>query len=92
LNTQCAGHVCVRRSDRLYLDTHFSWSPAKENARLHEQFRAGLGHDMRNTLAAMGCSGYCRRLAGRSQRADTEMQSMPKMSRQIADAMRPHQR
>jgi GAF domain-containing protein len=79
-----------------YLDTHFKLvASEKENARLHEQFRAGLGHDMRNTLAAMEAGTRLLQktpLDPRSAMIVTEMQSSAqKLSRQIADAMRPHQ-
>jgi GAF domain len=63
----------------------------KENARLHEQFRAGLGHDMRNTLAAMEAGTRLLQrtpLNDRAQMIVTEMQtSTHKLSQQIADAM-----
>jgi GAF domain-containing protein len=79
-----------------YLDTHFKLvASEKENARLHEQFRGGLGHDMRNTLAAMEAGTRLLQkglLDARSMLIVTEMQSSAqKLSRQIADAMRPHQ-
>jgi len=79
-----------------YLDTHFKLvASEKENARLHEQFRAGLGHDMRNTLAAMEAGTRLlqkARLDDRSVLIVTEMQSSAqRLARQIADAMRPHQ-
>ena len=79
-----------------YLDTHFKlMASEKENARLHEQFRAGLGHDMRNTLAAMEAGTRLLQktaLDARSALIVTEMQtSTQKLSRQIADAMLPHQ-
>ena len=79
-----------------YLDTHFKLvASEKENARLHEQFRAGLGHDMRNTLAAMEAGTRLLQkntLDARSAMIVTEMQSSAqKLARQIADAMRPHQ-
>jgi GAF domain-containing protein len=79
-----------------YLDTHFKLvASEKENARLHEQFRAGLGHDMRNTLAAMEAGTRLLQkntLDARSAMIVTEMQSSAqKLSRQIADAMAPHQ-
>lgn len=63
----------------------------KENARLHEQFRAGLGHDMRNTLAAMDAGTRLLQKTPLNDRAlmiVTEMQtSTQKLSQQIADAM-----
>ena len=79
-----------------YLDTHFKLvASEKENARLHEQFRAGLGHDMRNTLAAMEAGTRLLQkspLDARSALIVTEMQTnAQKLARQIADAMRPHQ-
>ena len=79
-----------------YLDTHFKLVASEmENARLHEQFRAGLGHDMRNTLAAMEAGTRLLQKAPLDERSAlivTEMQSSAqKLSRQIADAMRPHQ-
>jgi len=67
----------------------------KEKARRREQFRAGLGHDMRNTLAAMDAGTRLllkSALDSRSALIVTEMQSSTqKLSRQIAGAMRPHQ-
>lgn len=78
-----------------YLDTYSKLAASeKENARLHEQFRGGLGHDMRNTLAAMEAGTRLLQrtpLDERSALIVTEMQSSAqKLSRQIADAMRPH--
>jgi GAF domain-containing protein len=80
----------------LHLDTYLKLiASQRENALLHEQFRAGLGHDMRNTLAAMEAGTRLLQkglLDARSTLIVTEMQtSAQKLSRQIADAMRPHQ-
>lgn len=79
-----------------HLDMHFQLAASqKENALLHEQFRAGLGHDMRNTLAAMEAGTRLLQkttLDPRGAMIVAEMQSSAqKLSRQIADAMRPHQ-
>ena len=79
-----------------HLDMHCKLAASeKENARLHENFRAGLGHDMRNTLAAMEAGTRLLQktpLDSRSTMIVTEMQSSAqKLSRQIADAMLPHQ-
>ena len=79
-----------------YLDTHFKLiASEKENARLHDQFRSGLGHDMRNTLAAMEAGTRLLQKApldARSALIVAEMQSSArKLSQQIADAMRAHQ-
>ena len=79
-----------------HLDMHVRLRASEnENMRLHEQFRAGLGHDMRNTLAAMEAGTRLLQktpLDSRSAMIVTEMQSSAqKLSRQIADAMRPHQ-
>jgi GAF domain-containing protein len=63
----------------------------KENALLHERFRAGLGHDMRNTLAAMDAGTRLLQKTALDARAAlivTEMQaSARKLSQQVADAM-----
>ena len=63
----------------------------QENARLHNRFRAGLGHDMRNTLAAMEAGTRLLQKTALDARATlivTEMQdSARRLSRQIADAM-----
>jgi GAF domain-containing protein len=63
----------------------------KQYMRLHEQFRAGLGHDMRNTLAAMQAGTRLLQRTPLNERAlliVTEMQaSANKLSQQIADAM-----
>jgi GAF domain-containing protein len=65
----------------------------EENARLKERFRAGLGHDMRNTLAAMDAGTRLLQKTPLDQRAAlivTEMQaSALKLSVQIAEAMQP---
>ena len=79
-----------------HLDTHLQLiASQRENARLHEQFRAGLGHDMRNTLAAMEAGTRLLQktlLDERGALIVAEMQSSTqKLSKQIADAMRPHQ-
>jgi GAF domain-containing protein len=79
-----------------HLDMHFKLvASEKENTRLHEQFRAGLGHDMRNTLAAMEAGTRLLQKTSLDERGAlivSEMQaSAQKLSRQIADAMRPHQ-
>lgn len=62
------------------------------NAMLQDRFRAGLGHDMKNTLAAMQAGA---RLLGKSaldargQLIVSEMQSAAqKLSQQISDAMK----
>ncbi|HEX4272722.1 MAG TPA: GAF domain-containing protein [Rhizomicrobium sp.] len=65
----------------------------EENARLKDRFRAGLGHDMRNTLAAMDAGTRLLQKTPLDQRAAlivTEMQaSALKLSCQIAEAMQP---
>lgn len=76
-----------------HLDLHFKLAASeKENARLHEGFRAGLGHDMRNTLAAMEAGTRLLRKTALDPRGAlivAEMQtSAQKLSQQIADAMR----
>jgi GAF domain-containing protein len=75
-----------------HLDTYLKlMASERENARMHEQFRAGLGHDMRNTLAAMEAGTRLLQKTPLSERAQlivTEMQaSTQKLSQQIADAM-----
>lgn len=79
-----------------HLDMHFQLAASqRENAWLHEQFRAGLGHDMRNTLAAMEAGTRLLQktpLDPRGTMIVAEMRaSAQKLSQQIADAMRPHQ-
>jgi len=79
-----------------HLQMHFKLAASqKENAQLHEQFRAGLGHDMRNTLAAMEAGTRLLQktlLDERGALIVAQMQSSAqKLSQQIADAMRPHQ-
>lgn len=79
-----------------HLDMHFKLAASeKENAQLHEQFRAGLGHDMRNTLAAMEAGTRLLQKIPLDQRGALIVEEMQasalKLSRQIADAMRPHQ-
>jgi GAF domain-containing protein len=63
----------------------------KENARLQERFRAGLGHDLRNTLAAMDAGTRLLQKIPLNERAAVivrEMQtSARKLSDQIAAAM-----
>ena len=79
-----------------HLDMHCKLAASeRENARLHESFRAGLGHDMRNTLAAMEAGTRLLQKTPLDQRGAlivAEMQSSAqKLSLQIADAMQPHQ-
>lgn len=77
----------------LQLDAHIHLAQMeKENERLRHQFRGGLGHDMRNTLAAMEAGA---RLLERTPLNDRgalivrEMQaSARKLSEQVADAMK----
>jgi len=77
----------------LQLDAHIHLAQMeKENERLRHQFRGGLGHDMRNTLAAMEAGA---RLLERTPLNDRgalivrEMQaSARKLSQQVADAMK----
>jgi GAF domain-containing protein len=76
----------------LHLDTYLRlMASERENARLHEQFRAGLGHDMRNVLAAMEAGTRLLQktpLNDRAQLIVGEMQaSTQKLSQQIAEAM-----
>jgi GAF domain-containing protein len=76
-----------------HLDLYFRLAASeKENARLHDRFRAGLGHDMRNTLAAMEAGTRLLQktvLDPRAVMIVTEMQvSAQKLSQQVADAMR----
>jgi len=63
----------------------------QENAQLKERFRAGLGHDMRNTLAAMLAGTRLLQKTPLNERAAlivSEMQaSTGKLSDQIAEAM-----
>ena len=63
----------------------------EENARLKDRFQAGLGHDMRNTLAAMDAGARLLQKTPLNERAAlivAEMQvSAQKLSRQIAEAM-----
>jgi GAF domain-containing protein len=67
----------------------------KENAELNERFRAGLGHDMRNTLAAMDAGVRLLQKTPLNERATlivTEMQaSARKLSDQVAEAMQSSQ-
>jgi GAF domain-containing protein len=76
------------------LDIHFQLAASqKENAQLQERFRAGLGHDMRNTLAAMDAGTRLLQktaLDARAMLIVTEMQaSAQRLSQQIAQAMQP---
>jgi GAF domain-containing protein len=78
----------------LHLDMHGRLDASqKENARLQDQFRAGLGHDMRNTLAAMDAGTRLLQRTPLNERATlivAEMQnSAQKLSQQIAQAMGP---
>jgi GAF domain-containing protein len=63
----------------------------KEHMRLNEQFRAGLGHDMRNTLAAMEAGTRLLQRTPLNERAlmiVIEMQDRTqKLAQQIAEAM-----
>jgi GAF domain-containing protein len=74
------------------LDIHFQLAASqKENAQLQERFRAGLGHDMRNTLAAMDAGTRLLQktaLDARAMLIVSEMQaSTQRLSQQIAQAM-----
>ena len=68
----------------------------KENAWLQDRFRAGLGHDMRNTLAAMQAGTRLLQKSPLDARAAMIVQEMQtsaqKLSQQIADAMQPDPR
>ena len=77
----------------LQLDTHIHLAQMeKENQQLRHQFRGGLGHDMRNTLAAMEAGARLLERTPLSDRAALivrEMQnSARKLSQQVADAMK----
>lgn len=77
----------------LQLDTHVHLAQAeKENEQLRHRFRAGLGHDMRNTLAAMDAGARLLERTPLNDRATLivrEMQnSARKLSEQVADAMK----
>ena len=76
----------------LHLDAHRRLTASEqENARLHNRFRAGLGHDMRNTLAAMEAGTRLLQKTALDARATlivTEMQdSARRLSQQVSDAM-----
>jgi GAF domain-containing protein len=76
----------------LHMDAHLRLAASEtENALLREGFRAGLGHDMRNTLAAMDAGTRLLQktaLDARAMLIVTEMQaSAKKLSQQIADVM-----
>jgi GAF domain-containing protein len=78
----------------LHLDMHARLAvQQRENARLQDQFRAGLGHDMRNTLAAMEAGTKLLQKTALDPRATlivTEMRkSAQKLSQQVAEAMAP---
>ena len=66
----------------------------QENARLRDRFRAGLGHDMRNTLAAMEAGTRLLQKTALDARATLivgEMQdSARRLSQQVSDAMQGH--
>jgi GAF domain-containing protein len=75
-----------------HLDLHARLAASEEeNARLKERFGAGLGHDMRNTLAAMDAGTRLLQKRPLDERATlivTQMQaSARKLSDQIAEAM-----
>jgi GAF domain-containing protein len=75
-----------------HLDLHARLAASEEeNARLKERFRAGLGHDMRNTLATMDAGTRLLQktvLDARAALIVTEMQaSARKLSDQVAEAM-----
>ena len=77
----------------LQLDTHVHLAQVeKENEQLRHRFRAGLGHDMRNTLAAMDAGARLLERTPLNDRATLivrEMQnSARKLSEQVADAMK----
>jgi GAF domain-containing protein len=77
----------------LHIDAHLRLAASEtENALLRDRFRAGLGHDMRNTLAAMDAGTRLLQKTVLDPRAVlivTEMQiSAQKLSQQVADAMR----
>jgi GAF domain-containing protein len=98
LNTQAVLGMFKLFADLVafHLDMHFKLRASEnENMQLHEQFRAGLGHDMRNTLAAMESGTRLLQKIPLDQRGALIVEEMrasaQKLSRQIADAMRPHQ-
>jgi GAF domain-containing protein len=75
-----------------HLDIQFQLAASRnENAQLKDRFRAGLGHDMRNTLAAMDAGARLLErtpLNERATRVVAEMQvCTQKLSAQIAEAM-----
>jgi GAF domain-containing protein len=77
-----------------HLDMHAQLAAQKsENARLEDRFRGGLGHDMRNTLAAMEAGTKLLQKSPLDARATmivTEMQkSAQKLAQQVAEAMAP---
>ena len=77
-----------------HLDMHAQLADQKkENARLEDRFRAGLGHDLRNTLAAMEAGTKLLQKTPLDPRATmivTEMQkSAQKLAQQVAEAMAP---
>ena len=79
-----------------HLDLHSRLlASEEENAGLKERFRAGLGHDMRNTLAAMDAGVRLLQKTPLNERATlivTEMQaSARKLSDQVAEAMQSSQ-
>jgi len=98
LNTQAVLGMFKLFADLVafHLDMHFKLRASEnENMRLHEQFRAGLGHDMRNTLATMESGTRLLQKIPLDQRGALIVEEMrasaQKLSRQIANAMRPHQ-
>jgi GAF domain-containing protein len=77
----------------LQLEAHIHLAQVeKENEQLRHQFRGGLGHDMRNTLAAMEAGARLLERTPLNDRAALivrEMQnSARKLSDQVADAMK----
>jgi len=78
-----------------HLDSHRRLAASEqENARLQNRFRAGLGHDMRNTLAAMEAGTRLLQKTALDARATLivgEMQdSARRLSQQVSDAMQGH--
>ena len=77
----------------LQLDSHIHLTQAEqENEQLRHRFRGGLGHDMRNTLAAMEAGARLLERTPLNDRAALivrEMQnSARKLSQQVAEAMK----
>ena len=70
----------------LQLDTHNHLAQVeKENEQLRHRFRAGLGHDMRNTLAAMEAGARLLERTPLNERATIIVHEMQLSARKLAD-------